>query len=268
MNKENLIIIAGMPRSGTSYLYKALDDHPEIYMPIIKETNYFIYNNNKGIDWFDSLYNNASPSQKMFDISPFYFLDNEFFSHVKKFNKEQKVILLLRDPNEWIKSAYKQIKKQSYKVESFEEFLNGHSIKFEDKEYKIDFKTFDYIGVVERFRKEFKENLLLLDFDEFEKDKLKVLQKIEVFINVAPFFNQTNISEEKVNAGDVNNNKLIAYLSTIGVLRDIAFKVSPNWLVHFIRNKYILGEAVKKSDSLPNIYKEENIFKKYFQTAE
>lgn len=267
MNKENLIIIAGMPRAGTSYMYQALAKHPQIFVPVVKETNFFIYNHIKGTSWFENLYLNAKEEQKIFDISPYYFLDDVFFENINNFNTNQKIILLLRDPNDWIKSFYNQMKKHTYKIENFNNFIKKYEINFESYNKQIKFETFDYINKVEKFKESFKDRLLLIDFDYFQSNKLDVLQEIETFIGVNSYFNHNNVSNEKVNAGKVKNSKFISYLSTIGILRDIAFKILPNKLIHYIRNKYILGvplENIKKDEYL-DIYPKKNIFKeKYF----
>ena len=42
--KKPTVLVAGFPRSGSTYLYHLLKQHPDIYIPQIKEINYF----NKG----------------------------------------------------------------------------------------------------------------------------------------------------------------------------------------------------------------------------
>ena len=46
----HLFIVYGMPRTGTTYLYHALADHPQIYVPYRKESMFFSVNFDKGID--------------------------------------------------------------------------------------------------------------------------------------------------------------------------------------------------------------------------
>jgi len=264
MNKENLIIIAGMPRAGTSYMYQVLGNHPKVFMPIIKETNFFSYNQSKGIRWFENLYSEAKKEQKVFDISPFYFLDDTFFNNVKKFNKNQKIILLLRDPNDFVKSFYNQLKKQTYILPDFNDFVKDYELTFESNKFSLNFENFDFTKKIDKFIDTFESNLLLIDFNYFQNNKLTVLKEIENFINVEEYFNEDNILKEKVNAGQVNNSKLIAYLSTIDFLRDFAFKILPEKLIDYIRNKYILGVFVEKEeDDYPDIYKA-NLFKNVY----
>ncbi|MEW5833253.1 MAG: sulfotransferase [Campylobacterota bacterium] len=269
MHKDHLVIIAGMPRAGTTYMYKTLALHPDMYMPEIKETNYFSYNHTKGEEWFEKIYQKAQNEQKYFDVSPFYFLDPNAIERIKSFNSNQKVILLLRNPNDWIKSFYKQILTQSYSIGTFETFAKKYEIKFESSILSIDFKNFDFIVKVEQFKQAFSGNLMLIDFTHFENNKLNVLQEIEKFIGVTSFFNDGNVIQEKINAGNRKNNKFITYLSTLSILRTIAFTCLPKSFIHYIRNKYILGKPnITEELPLPDIYPQKNIFlESYFQKS-
>ncbi len=43
MNKDKFFIYAGLPKAGSTWLYQMLAKHPEVEMPIIKETCYFYF---------------------------------------------------------------------------------------------------------------------------------------------------------------------------------------------------------------------------------
>lgn len=268
INKDNLVIIAGMPRGGTTYMYEALAPHPEIYLPIVKETNYFSYNyKDRGEKWFKELYQNAKSSQKMFDISPFYYMEiDEFIENTKDWNRSnQKVIMTLRDPNDWAWSCYKQYQKQNYDNTSFDEFVKKFEINFESRKYNYDLRSFDYIERVEKLKKAFKGNLLLIDFEFFQNNKEQVLNEIEDFIGINKFFEDNNIINHKVNASYVKHNKMITYLSKFTLLRNIAFKILSEKMIHHIRNKYIYGVAVEENEKRQKLYDFDNIYQeKYF----
>jgi len=267
MKKEDFVIIAGMPRAGTTYMYQMLRKHPHFFLPPVKETNYFLYNYKRGMEWFEDLYQSAENGSKIFDISPFYFLDKEALKRIKSFNSDQKLILILREPNSWVKSFYKQVKSQSYGLSDFSNFINRYEVKFEGFKMTLELQKFDFKKRIEEFRILFGENLLLVDFDAFSKNKLTILKEIENFVEVEPFFTEKNIIQEKVNAGKRDNNKFITYLSTISILRTIAFNFLPEKIIHFIRNKYILGEAINdyKEEQLPDIYHKDYNFQDLFE---
>ncbi len=267
MKKDNLVVIAGMPRAGTTYMYQTLKDHPMVFMPKIKEINFFSFNFNKGHKWYESLFSEANDNQIYFDISPQYFLHDDFFENVKNFNPNQKVILFLREPNEWIISFYRQVvRNRSFQDITYEMFISSHDIHFEGKKQTVCLKELDYISKVDEFIRRFKNNLLIINFDYFKANKVDVLQSIERFSRLNNYFTQENVDGKKVNSSNRDNNKLVAYLSTISLLRKIAFILLPMPLIDYIRNKYIIGsekDEIIEDDSYP-IYDSDKIFKKAF----
>ena len=109
MNR-NHVIVAGMPRSATTYLYHMLQRHPQIFTPYIKEINYFVAKYDRGIDWYVELFKDAAPYQITFDVSPATFLDPEADQRIMQHFPQAKILVMVRDPLEWCLSFYSQFK--------------------------------------------------------------------------------------------------------------------------------------------------------------
>lgn len=267
MIANNLVLIAGMPRAGTTYLYKTLGLHPDIFIPKIKETNFFSYNYHKGVHWYEDLYNWAEPNQILLDVSPLYFMDEKFFERTMNFSKNIKVILIVRKPNEWLYSYYKQYRRLEYKAKSIEEFVNYYEMTFEGHIFRIKFRDMDLTGIIDNYISAFSKKLLLIDYSYFTSNKLETMYEIEKFMNISHFFTEDNLTDERINAGNRKNSKLICHLSTISLLRMIAFKILPDNIIHYIRDKYILGTVIDSKSSnasIPEIYDDSIFEKKYF----
>ncbi len=59
MNKDKFFIYAGLPKSGSTWLYRILAKHPEVEMPIIKEVCYFYFKQEFGkITFWRKLFDN------------------------------------------------------------------------------------------------------------------------------------------------------------------------------------------------------------------
>ena len=73
-NRLPNFFIIGAAKSGTSSLFEYLCRHPEIYIPKIKETEYFskpsVYN--KGEEWYKKLFDEAKKDQLCGDASTTY----------------------------------------------------------------------------------------------------------------------------------------------------------------------------------------------------
>ncbi len=93
-----LFVVAGMPRSGTTFLYHNLQKHPALFLPFRKESNYFFVNYARGVEWYRSLYRKITPDQVGGDISPFYFMDQRAIPRIAEFSPDVKVILAVREP--------------------------------------------------------------------------------------------------------------------------------------------------------------------------
>jgi hypothetical protein len=113
MKRPNFFI-SGAPRCGTTALYTYLSEHPNIFMPEVKELNYFA-------DDFPNVQKIAfkSPNDylKLFadaddrhlavgEASPFYLFSKVAFENMHAFDPEARVILSLRNPVDFIQSYH------------------------------------------------------------------------------------------------------------------------------------------------------------------
>ncbi len=124
-NYPNLFIV-GMPRSGTSSLYEWLNKHPEIFMSPFKEPGYFTpdkkvlgrrkYNSRE--DYLD-LFKDAKKEHKIFgEATTSYIFFEESAKKIKKEFGDVKIIILLRNPIDFVKSIYR-----------YNYFLSGNETK-------------------------------------------------------------------------------------------------------------------------------------------
>lgn len=235
MNKS--VIVAGMPRAGSTWLYYNLKNHPQIAMPDFKETFFFGSNFKRGFDWYYSLYGKDIGDKVAFDVSPNYYCDDNFFDNISQFDVDHKVILILREPAEWLVSLYSQLKSFTPNMPTLDEYLKEIRIDFDGGSYTINPGVFDFHGVVNKFAKEYKGRLLLINFDEIKKDPIRVLKEIESFSEIDGYFTEETAYVKPVNVSIPKFN-IIAYLSTKHILRNIALKILPqslqNQLVDYI----------------------------------
>lgn len=265
---EKSVIIAGMPRAGSTWLYYNLVNHPRVAMPKYKETFFFGSNFSRGFDWYYSLYGDDIRGKVAFDISPNYFCDDSFFSKVEQFDVDHKVVLVLREPAEWIVSLYSQLKSFTPNMPSMDEYLERCRIDFDGGHYEIRLNTFDFAAVLERFIEIYNDRLLLINFEEIKRDPVRVLNEIERFAGLARYFNEGTTYVKPVNVSNPRFN-FIAYLSTKRILRNYATAVLPKPVKdRLIDYLYKVGQESSKDQSeitrLEEVYKPLYV-EKYFQ---
>ncbi|MGB5820430.1 MAG: sulfotransferase domain-containing protein [Saonia sp.] len=112
--KPNFLII-GAAKSGTTSLFAYLKQHPEIFMPAMKETNYFALKNCNpelngpgDLNWYKSSITNEKDYLELFEVSETHLVIGEASptylhsacapENIFNFNPDIKLIAILRDP--------------------------------------------------------------------------------------------------------------------------------------------------------------------------
>ncbi len=110
---QKAIIIPGTKKSGTATLFKILTKHSMIGTPLFKEPRFFLLSEKKikkNISWYMKFF----PEKKIIlDCTPEYFDDPGITKRIKKyFEKEPKIIIIIRDPAKRTYSHYLHFKKK------------------------------------------------------------------------------------------------------------------------------------------------------------
>jgi hypothetical protein len=230
-----------------------------VFVPFRKEIDFFNYNYDRGTNWYFNFYANAPKDKICFDISPAYFLSTSAIKRMKEFNPNMKVILAVRDPVEFALSAYAHIKVFHPHMPSFEDFME-HPFHPNGKD-KFPFKIKDngILHMINRYRETFGDHLLLYSFDLFKRDPLYILQVIEIFTGLQPYFNENNVKNVLINTASRRNNHVLSWLmrneNVISLLRCF-----PEKSIRFFRG--ILDQKLaknKEGTNIKNYSSEENI---------
>jgi len=265
------VIVAGMSRAGTTFLYHNLQKHPNIFVPSRKEIAYFAQNYDQGLDWYHDFYKNCKRNQISLDICGIYFSQNDSIKRILDYNSDTKIILGIREPKEWIFSLYEQYK-GSYKMPPFSEAINnGFTIKREGKLVDFNFNNNMIMKRIKEYQKYFGKNLLIFDFSLLKDSSLSVLKAIEKFIDAPSFFNETNFTNKKINARERKSSALFEKILQMKGIPELIIKLVPRNLLLKIRHSYYAwgapAKTQNKTETLERYSKDEialvnNIFEK------
>lgn len=226
-NKPNFLIV-GAAKSGSTSLYQYLSQHPEVFMPVNKEPNYFVaeYQQKMAKDCpsykidmnrmvFDeneyyNLFNKATLDHKAIgEASVTYLFKPEFaIPKIKKELGDPKIIIILRNPIKRAFSHYSYACELGLETLSFEDALDA-----EDNRLKNNWSsTFAYTnqGMFYEQVKAFKEafaNVHVLLLDDFVENNQLELNKIYNFLNLENSFK--NNFEENFNISGQPRIKLL-----------------------------------------------------------
>lgn len=256
--QPRIFILAGMPRTATTFLYQRFMEHPAIFCPYMKETNFFSVNYNKGDTWYRGLYAGIAAGQVGADVSPSYFLDELAIDRIRAFEPETPVILGVRPASEWALSWYTQLLTYHRgQKPSLEEFVTGYALRISRGEIWQDFRNGFVRRMINHYRQAFGDNLLLYHHRAFRENPLAVLNSIERFVGVPRYFSEENFRNEIVNAGTRRNIGFAAYLLSRERFVDAVGSMVPRRLVQTARNAYVALGTSKKTPPAPSFSAEQ-----------
>lgn len=125
-------VVPGFSKCGTTSLCALLNDHPDIFIPGIKEPNFFAFNYNKGWDHYESLFEGAHKDQLLGDGSTFYsaaeFAELAATRIAANF-PNIRLLFIARHPIRRIESSFREIHHSGSKFEVDAPFSIGQALK-------------------------------------------------------------------------------------------------------------------------------------------
>ena len=195
----------GAAKSGTSALQHFLRQHPDIFMPEMKEIHHFAPDLlNKEDPWLDerkylSLFRDAKKGQIIGETSVFYLLSQDSARLIQKAYPQASIIIMIRNPLEVMYSLHSQLVYNGEEdILDFEKAIqaetdrtNGKSLP---KRTRIQqkhryFHVVQFMDQIMRFMEYFNDDQLhFVIYDDFTKDTLNEVQKVYNFLGVDDSF--------------------------------------------------------------------------------
>lgn len=185
----------GAQRSGTSWIYACLYEHPQLYMPF-KEINFFgrDWRYGKGLDWYEEHFDGCPPSKLPGEYSTTYLDSDAAPKRIHDYAPDAKLIACLRDPAERATSNYRN-DIMAGSVDSstpFQETLAHHPEWVERGLYHKHLTRY-----LEYFPP---SQLLTLVYDDAVQDPERFIRSIFEFLEVDPDF-KPSLLYQQVNPG-------------------------------------------------------------------
>jgi len=211
-------LIAGAPKSGTTAIYHFLRKHPQIFLPEIKEPNFFtsIFRKElfqgigdqrieerfiKSFSDYSGLFENVSPLAKAIGEASVYIMYyfEQTIPELKKYLGDPRIIIILRNPVDRAFSAYTQLKNDKRETLTFRKALDSEEDRItRNFEFLWHYKN---VGLYANQVKSFKENFsnvkvylyddLRLDPDKLVTDLLRFLEVRSIKINSKKEYNKS-----------------------------------------------------------------------------
>jgi len=241
INKKYLpdFLLVGAAKSGTTSLYKYLNKHPQIFMPIIKEPCFF---SSFGIpkEFFkkniypvkgDHIITDCNKYKNLFkkflfDKDNHYKISGEASTHylfqyretIKNIkyiyglkSSSVKIIIILRNPVEASYSNYRMWLIKGYEKDNFENVIKNDEKRYKEGYYNIAYiHKFSYYNQVKAYMDNFDKVKIYL-FDDLKNNPKKLIIDLFKFLNIEYSYIPKNLGV-KYNVMGFPKNKYLNYL--------------------------------------------------------
>ena len=167
----------GPPRTGTTWLYRALGGHVGLPRDT-KETDFFSTYYAKGMEWYLDFFRDCAPELPMGELSPNYFAAPEAPERIARHLPHCRIVCTLRDPVDRMYSFYRLMRHNGWTRATMEELAESATPATEGSRYA------HYLA---RWRAHFgAERVLVVLYDDLERAPQDFLDTICGFIGIAP----------------------------------------------------------------------------------
>lgn len=200
MPKPNFLLV-GAGKSATRSLYNYMIQHPDVFMPKLKEPQFFVATEVKDriqkwvedYDQYTKLFDGSSGKKAIGEASVMYlFFYEEAIRNIKKYlGNEVKIMMILRHPAERAYSAYNFVHVNNPDEKySFEEALLKEDERWENcSTLFMQYRRMGlYADAVKAYLENF-PNVHIMWYDELRSDPARVLKGVFEFLGVNPNVN-------------------------------------------------------------------------------
>ncbi len=228
-NKLPNFLYLGPAKSGSTWIFKALDAHPEVFVPPSKELRFFSLHYDKGLTWYQRFFSDADQNAKAIgELTPGYLFSRQVATRISTDLPGVKLFVCLRNPIERSLSAYQFKKRNGVAEEDFFSTMKKFPEILERSKYAESIKMYsDLFGP---------DNFKVFFHDDLKKDAQAFSRDIYQFIGVDSDFVFS----------DANKKILPASQPRSSVLATIVYKASQvaqdlGWikLIGTVRNSFI-----------------------------
>jgi len=186
------LFIVGVPKGGTTSLWRYLDRHPAIYMSRVKEPNFFLAPDAPVAvpteEEYRQLFAGASTERWLGEASPRYFADPRVPGRIRRAVPEARILITLRDPVERAWSHYWHNVKFGVERRSFAEAVVEQLAQPARRDSDNPCDTYVpggmYSGPVRRYLDTFGDAVFALVFEELRDEPQREVASILEFLGL------------------------------------------------------------------------------------
>jgi len=196
--------IVGHAKSGTTALYEMLRRHPQIFMPELKETQFFARElhprsapsrrHPESLEHYLALFAAAEPHQRAGEASPSYIRSLAAARRIRELQPDARIVAILREPASFLRSLHLELlqdhietepdlRKAIARSEERRAAREGSGAQLQQALVYSDHVR--YVEQLRRWHAEFgPEQVLVLIYDDFRDDNEGTVRRVLRFLEV------------------------------------------------------------------------------------
>lgn len=199
MTLPNFLVI-GAQKAGTTSLYRYLRDHPQVFMPKLKEPDFFVAERtwDRGVEWYEALFADANGAPAVGEASTTYTMFPMYAgvpARIAKVLPDVRLIYLLRHPIERMRSDYLHYANPPRRAK-----FRGRERRPVERALLEEPRYLDgsrYAMQIERYLEHFpKERLLVITSEELRSRRNATIRRAFEFMGVDPTFESPTLHHE------------------------------------------------------------------------
>jgi hypothetical protein len=182
-------LVIGPPRTGTTWLFRRLEEHPQVFVPAIKQVHFFDRNYGEGIGWYENAFAKApGTAEAVGELTPDYFALPEGPERIAEaLGTDVLLCVIVRDPVERAISEWRVKQRLAASPMSFLEALDSDPMLVSNSSYTAHLR---------HYRKVFDDvRLKVFRYEQMEDDPAGFLRSFLTAIGVDPTFESQRLNE-------------------------------------------------------------------------
>lgn len=229
--------IIGAAKAATTTVWSALGEHPDVFLPGVKEPNYLLGGDwsRRGLGWYESLYDEAGTASARGDASPGYSMFPLFTGVPERaaaLVPDARIIYMIRHPVQRMVSHWTQATTAGYEHRPLNEALIWGSVYFFTSCYGLQLSR--WAAMFPR------DALLVVRCEDLDGDPGGSLDRILTHVGLEPGWRPTQ-TESRRNASEWKVRSPRTLRNVAGALRGAGLESAARHLTRRTPSKMRLG---------------------------
>lgn len=234
MPKENIdFLVIGAQKSGTTSLFKYMQEHPSLYLPLQKEINFFANEDRfrRGVGWYIENYFAGADERKLWgEVSPHYMQYRCAAARIHAAFPDIKLIAILRNPIDRAYSHYRMSVRRGEETRPFEQVISDRENSplsvpeteiGDDSPYILGFGF--YGRVLENYLRYFdREQVLILFQEDLLGKPEETVRRLFAFLEVDDSYRPPNLGRGYHQGGVTRFSGLEDWIERRRLLKGVA----------------------------------------------